>query len=544
MITAIPSDESYELTVPESPLDLGFDSIPSWWPLQRQTIGRVVSAFNSGYDVVMLNAPPGSGKTLVAAASSKLLGTKSVTFTHTLALQDQYLRTATWAETMKGKSNYECGEQQRSDAAFVRSSLRREVLTTEDCDEYLDCENPWRNGCPYYAALGQAADSNLVVLNYSYGLRIAQSPYLKRGVCLDEDDSPLPNPFLREMAVSDEGHLANDAIVGACALEFWHKTLRKMGLRCPTNNDPVEWQQWAQSLVLTSNYANMDIVTQARMRNHQERLSQLRTINPADWIVQPSDNMTKLQPIWARSVYSNFLGKYLKLLIMSATLGNPDLLQAKLGLDDKSVAYVDVGSTFPVQNRPVFYWPTVKLNAKSEDSDYATLASAIQFIANQPNLATKKGIVHTSSYKVARRLAPYLRQDSRYLIQESSETREALVALFSEEGNNFVIVTPSLSTGFDLPYLIGFQIIAKVPFSDLGDPLVKARREYELPDDNKFGKKTYDDDAQNQVIQACGRAVRAPDDMGVSYILDANWWGLYKRSYSPEYFRESVQWLN
>ena len=47
----------------------------------------------------------------------------------------------------------------------------------------------------------------------------------------------------------------------------------------------------------------------------------------------------------------------------------------------------------------------------------------------------------------------------------------------------------------------------------------------------------------SQVVQACGRAVRAPDDTGVSYILDENFWGLYKRAHSPGYFQQAVRWL-
>ena len=44
-------------------------------------------------------------------------------------------------------------------------------------------------------------------------------------------------------------------------------------------------------------------------------------------------------------------------------------------------------------------------------------------------------------------------------------------------------------------------------------------------------------------MQACGRAVRTPDDKGVNYILDANFWGLFKRTHTPQFFKEAVKWL-
>jgi len=48
----------------------------------------------------------------------------------------------------------------------------------------------------------------------------------------------------------------------------------------------------------------------------------------------------------------------------------------------------------------------------------------------------------------------------------------------------------------------------------------------------------------NTVVQAYGRAVRAPDDKGVTFVLDSNFWPLYKRAYTPKHFKEAVKWLN
>ena len=125
-----------------------------------------------------------------------------------------------------------------------------------------------------------------------------------------------------------------------------------------------------------------------------------------------------------------------------------------------------------------------------------------------------------------------------------SEGTEDVELHCHDVGYPWIIVTPSLSTGFDLPYRVGWQAVAKVPFADLGDSLVKARRDFELPADPRFGKRSYDDDAINQIIQASGRAVRAPDDSGVTYILDGHFWGLYKRAFSPGYFKEAITWVN
>ena len=53
----------------------------------------------------------------------------------------------------------------------------------------------------------------------------------------------------------------------------------------------------------------------------------------------------------------------------------------------------------------------------------------------------------------------------------------------------------------------------------------------------------YDEDAMNLVVPAAGRAVRTPTDTGVTYVLDANFYPLYKRTYAPLYFKEAFHWL-
>ena len=115
--------------------------------------------------------------------------------------------------------------------------------------------------------------------------------------------------------------------------------------------------------------------------------------------------------------------------------------------------------------------------------------------------------------------------------------------VFEHAQEPLVIISPSMTTGIDLPYIVGFQIIAKVPYADLGDPVTAARRTYKPEWNPKFGQQVYDADALNTVVQAAGRAVRTPTDQGVTYVIDGNFWGLYARAYSPESFRETVRWL-
>lgn len=558
MIPVVPVRPETILRVPENPATLGLP-VATWWPGQREAVGRVIEAFEQAR-VVFLNAPPGSGKTIIAAAAAILLDTKSITMTHTIALQDQYRRTAGWAVIGKGKNNYPCGHPERPRAQGVIQTLRHagrgsHPLNTEECDEYLECRDSGPEGCAYFAALGAAADADHVIFNYAFAARITAPATLRRGVYGEARTNPFRGD-VRPLAILDEGHLANDAIVSAFTLDVWHRTVHAAaaGLEArpmPESDDPAAWQGWARAVLGRGLAAGTsdDPVLQRRIRNLKDTLQRISQLDPADWIVRRERNVTRVQPVWARCIYNRtpFLSTYPMVLIMSATLGDPSLLAHKLGFVDGECCFVDVPSVFPVQNRPVFYWPVAKLSSKSDEGDYAALASAIQYIATQPRLVPLKGIIHTPSYKLVAKLREHRAAgdglDGRMLYQERPEDRERLVEVFTTVDHPWIIVTPSLATGFDYPYMVGFQIIAKTPFADLSDPMVRARRDYELPGNARFGKQCYDDDSLNQVVQACGRAVRAPDDTGVSYILDSNFWGLYKRAFSPLYFKDAMRWL-
>jgi Rad3-related DNA helicase len=215
----------------------------------------------------------------------------------------------------------------------------------------------------------------------------------------------------------------------------------------------------------------------------------------------------------------------------------------RLDIDPAQTVHVDVPSTFPVQNRPVFYWPIVKINRNSNGADYGALAAAIQHVANTGILKERKGLVHTASYKVVNELMrSRLMYDSRYLFHTEPRQKEVMIELLKTADWPVIVVSPSLGTGVDIKE-IGWQVIAKVPFGDLGDSITKLRKEYQRADDPKFGARNYDAEAMNTVVQAAGRAVRSPEDIGVTYILDGNWWGLYKRTYSPKFFAEAVRWI-
>ena len=88
-----------------------------------------------------------------------------------------------------------------------------------------------------------------------------------------------------------------------------------------------------------------------------------------------------------------------------------------------------------------------------------------------------------------------------------------------------VIIGPTLVEGVDLPGdLLRFIIIAKVPYPNLKDKLVKAKM--------KLFPKWYSSETANSIIQGVGRGNRFADDWCITYIIDGCFDNLYYQTSS------------
>jgi Rad3-related DNA helicase len=94
-----------------------------------------------------------------------------------------------------------------------------------------------------------------------------------------------------------------------------------------------------------------------------------------------------------------------------------------------------------------------------------------------------------------------------------------------------------MSEGLDIAYDAGsWQAICKVPYLSLADPAIRWTAE------NK--PKTYAWWAIRAVLQASGRICRAPDDFGVTFLLDSSFEKLYNgnRELFPDWYIEALSW--
>jgi Rad3-related DNA helicase len=420
----------------------------------------------------------------------------------------------------------------------------------------------------------------MTIMNYAYASRILQIPMFK-----GYDG----NPFHRDLLVADECHLAESAIISAAGVKVWTARLSSAGIDLPSLHTRIEVLEGGPRSQKTVRYENIRVwimwavdtlveldpmVKKARAAfavsktpTNRKALKKLEATweavsflahgihEPDEWIVRrdysSSPGYSKpisvtIQPLFGWTVAQSQLFRHFeKILLMSATPGDPDIARRHLGISEHDFTYIERPSTFPVANRPVIYWPIVKLNYHSDEQDWDKLARAIGFIATRPENLNRKGLVHSGSAANARKLVTLL---GRYLGQRAyshgdgqEHTREGALVEFVESSDPRILVTASFTTGLDLPYVIGWQVIAKIPFGSLGDEITARRRAFKLPNGYPFGQKSYEAECANTVVQACGRINRTPTDCGPTYVLDGNFDLLYHKVFIPRFFKDAFQ---
>lgn len=151
-----------------------------------------------------------------------------------------------------------------------------------------------------------------------------------------------------------------------------------------------------------------------------------------------------------------------------------------------------------------------------------------------------KGLIHCNSYALGEAIMTHFAftpHGKRLRFPRSSEEREAAFKAHAAATDPCVLISPSMTEGFDFKEdLARFQILAKMPYPYLGDRQTAAKKER---DPEWYAMETI-----KQVIQMTGRVCRSETDVGVSYILDADFsrlWADHEKDF-PKWWREACVW--
>jgi Rad3-related DNA helicase len=211
-----------------------------------------------------------------------------------------------------------------------------------------------------------------------------------------------------------------------------------------------------------------------------------------------------------------------------------------LGLKPSRVAWLELDSTFPIENRLIHMTTVGSMGRKCLEATMPHLLAMCQTILESH--PTEKGLVHCHSYALGQRIYDYLRRapgGHRVLYATKAAERAILYNRHRTTKEPTVMLSPSIAEGFSFDDdLARFQIIAKIPWPYLGDRQVAAKM--------KLDRDWYTLQTVGTILQTCGRIVRSATDHGTTYITDSDFIRLYSDNtkFFPKWFKDAFKFYD
>lgn len=547
-------------------------------------LADIESALKSGYRQIFLEAPTGFGKTPVAIALARYLGSSHVC-TATKDLQTQYRRDFPFVVEVKGRGNFPC-------------IVKEDMGLDESCD-YGPCVKDDGYDCAYktrmmdYKIEGEGTIHEIVKLDpfaerkyikdlqskskiveiewrpchYFHqkwiGVRATHTVYNYRYFL--SDIFYAGSTQKRNLLVLDEAHQLESEVGDFKSFTIRKNMLPFLKMEMPDNKveeietwidfcielkeKMFEFAEKAERIIERSNQKMMtEPFTEKNLIDTRERETSLTAViddmkgKKDNWIVSnlqydASNQLQKvaLVPLDISGYFDPILDKGTFTLFMSATILSKNNLCKTAGLAPENVKFIRIeDSDFPVRNRLIHMEKVAWLSAKTMSESMPKIAEAVDKIMSKH--ANEKGIIHTTSYSQLQFIKDNIKQNASRLIETGSklDRNEVLERHYSSKKPT-VLISPSLHMGVDLKDdLSRFQIIVKVPYPDLTDKRISEMK--------KRDPKWYVWNTVLRLVQAYGRSVRSRDDYATTYILDSSISFLLKNAQDiiPKWFTEAI----
>lgn len=532
---------------------------------QIPAINKIVTAFlDDGFKTVVLSAPTGVGKSIIAAVTAEVIHTikhpdkfKGASFllSPTNILSDQYYDTfvrdrGKFDDTfrvVKGASNYEC----------PALSTPSEPVTAEDCIIKIlkktnanDVISEYCNGCEYNIQKNTRENSRHFITNYAYYFidRMYNQMFDSRTLC-----------------VFDEGHMINDLFTQFNAIEYDFKYIETLiddvsnvmivsGLEFVTQLRQLQELYYQEEGVNLTNVLEIlemlknifNELSRVAMEKAERELSRDRYIKLKRIGSKYLNELMKVDLFTELMYEHSFEYKYSKTnkgvitsffsikpifvgdffdtlcnadynLICSATISETF---ANTTLSLNNATYIKLPPMFKSENKRVVFYNPQNLNYNSMQTP-AVIDEILQSCADicEHHLnKNERGIILTPSFVINERIADHLRAEHpqyTFIVHTKGTKLERVLSEFKFVDGPCVLITPSGYEGMDLSGdLSRFQILVKAPFASLGDARIKHI--------STFYPKIYSILTIMKLVQGAGRSVRSPDDWAITYMLDTN----------------------
>ena len=501
---------------------------------QARVLDWICEQFEAGHRRVVCELGTGVGKSAIAITVGAWLEAREsglgeyapgvTVLTSQKVLQDQYVRDFKQARDLRAAANFICHGPVNGTCGET-SRVRKAVGFEADGASKLKCQS-----CPYREAKDEFVDSHVGITNYSYFL--SEAAYA----------GELP---ARRLLVLDEAHNVEDEVRRWTSVEISEDECTELDVEycVEGDGDPFTWldgvfrkavadrldaiQRKLKHFVSTGNLGAKAVKGLANDNDRfDKRMCQINRLldkggkSLVSWQSDPVKHKRsiKFQPLDVRGLVQDILySRASAVLVMSATLLDRDVFCGSVGLS--SAPYLSIPTPFEAKAFGLSFRPVGRMTRDNIERTLVRYPAAIRKILSENR--GLKGIIHTTNYKITRSLAEALKgSEKRLLFQESSVDRERILKEHMTSPGDTVLVSPSMMEGLDLRDDLGrFQVMCKVPYPDLSDPIVKAK------DRNWYNWRTV-----RTLVQAVGRSVRSQSDWTRTYVLDESFIDLIERA--------------
>lgn len=456
---------------------------------------------------VIVDGATGSGKSAWVAATSVLSqyiagarDLKTLVITHSINQQKSNYLDSYDFDYILGKRNYDCGQHAGANA--------------ENCPED-GCKN---TTCPYRRAYIQAIESPRLSVNVA---KYFADPYLIES-------------FAADIVFIDEAHLISDVTIEYSGGTFdWKSAFWEIppvifsgiNQRAQAAGQQVLSALREQLISNEPDKTCADPVTGTKVKSPEwlrwnrlaQKFNRVVTANSSDLYYEGTKEQFIIKPLTARNRFHYIFGEPRhhapKVVLMTATPGNPEILAAELGITGK-YTFIQVEDQYSSEARAVEILSSPRLHYKSPERDYETQADVI---ANKikADFIHDTGVLLVTSKAAAQQLAMRLgrRGINVFIPTPGAGTdknyNEWLAA--RSTGRYHCMVAWSLWEAVDLG-MDKYLFICKVPWGFLGDKYSESRKNY---DSNLYCMAT-----ANQIEQGAGRLRRLDEHfiIGAKYI--------------------------
>ncbi|MBD3407293.1 MAG: hypothetical protein GF411_14340 [Candidatus Lokiarchaeota archaeon] len=509
---------------------------PKYREYQRETIISVIKAFANGYDNVVLEAPTGSGKSVIAMTVGAAFGSMYY-LTIQKILQEQLMKDFGGDHgnlvDLRGRNAYRCWlDGQMNPDSEYKVYAHRGRCARAGKSKLPQCAGK----CFYYKQIALCDNAPYSLFNFSSFL-------FQRTMAKRFTDT-------RKLLVIDECHQVESQIMDFVetringndfdikipefdtteqymayfdAVELSNKILEKLnqfnGMTELSSDDIREKEKWES---ISSRYY--------ALRNYARKI---------DCVPELSDNIVKIKPL--RSHYHApklLFNAGEKRLLMSATVLNHKVYASSIGLDLSKTKYIRLPSTFPTKNRPIILDYAGSMKFANRKSTMPSMIDKINSIMEQHH--AHKGIIHTQSFQIMYDIIDGLKEQNaqRIIHQRMYPRREDLIDVHARS-NNTVIIAPAMHEGLDLKDdLSRFQVIVKVPYAD-----TSRNKQLQIRTKESWGYYLWL--AALKLCQSYGRSIRSESDWATTYILDSDFDKFFNQCDSmrllPDWFISAIQ---